>query len=74
LQIRNEFLKRKLWAFEIKLTTSPGKRDLDRLKKTAAMIGADRSVLVSKSNRTIQGQDAVITGIKGVLKLMAALQ
>jgi hypothetical protein len=74
LQIRNEFLKRKLWAFEIKLTTSPGKRDLDRLKKTAAMIGADRSVLVSKSNRTIQGQDAVITAIKGFLKLIAALQ
>lgn len=67
-------IKGELWAFEIKLTTSPRKRDLDRLRKTAAIIGADRSVLVSKLNRTIRGQDAIITGIKGVLKLMAELQ
>ena len=44
------------------------------MKKTAAMIGADRKVLVSRSNRTIQGQDAIITGIKGVLNLMAEIQ
>ena len=34
------------------------------------MIGADRKVLVSRSNRTIQGQAAMITGIKGVFNLM----
>ncbi len=64
-------IKRRLWAFEMKLTTSPGKRDLDRVKETADMIGVDRKVLVSRSNQTVQGQDAVITGVKGVLDLMA---
>ena len=56
-----------LWAFEMKLTTNPGKGDLDRMKKSAAMIGADRLVLVSRSNRTIKGRDVVITGIQGAL-------
>ena len=67
-------IKGELWAFEIKLTTSPGKRDLDRMKKTAAMIGADRNVLVSRSNRTVRGQDAVITGVKGALNMLAEAQ
>jgi hypothetical protein len=69
LQIKDE-----LWAFEIKLTTSPGKRDLDRMKKTASMIGADHKVLVSKSNRTIKGQDEIITGVKGALNMMVEVQ
>jgi predicted AAA+ superfamily ATPase len=67
-------IKGGLWAFEIKLTTSPGKRDLDRMKKTAAMIGADRNVLVSRSNRTLRGQDAVITGVKGALDMLVEAQ
>lgn len=67
-------VKRKLWAFEMKLTTSPGKRDIDRVRKTAAIIGADRSVLVSRSNRTIRGQDAITTGIKGLLELISEIQ
>ena len=67
-------VKRKLWAFEMKLTTSPGKRDIDRVRKTAAIIGADRIVLVSRSNRTIRGQDAITTGVKGLLELIFEIQ
>jgi predicted AAA+ superfamily ATPase len=67
-------IKDRLWAFEMKLTTSPGRRELARMKKTAAMIGADHTVLVSRSNQTVQGQDAIATGIKGVLNLMAEIQ
>lgn len=67
-------IKSRLWAFEIKLTTSPGKRDLDRVRKTANMIGIDRKVLISRSNQTLQGQDAVITGIKGLFDLMAEIR
>jgi predicted AAA+ superfamily ATPase len=67
-------IRGRLWAFEMKLTTSPGRRDLARMKKTSAMIGADHKVLVARSNRTIQGQDAIITGIRGVLNLMAEIQ
>jgi predicted AAA+ superfamily ATPase len=67
-------IKGRLWAFEMKLTTSPGKRDLDRMKKTAEMIGADRKVLVSRSNKTIQGQSSIITDVKGALNLMAEIR
>jgi predicted AAA+ superfamily ATPase len=67
-------VKGKLWAFEMKLTTSPGKRDLDRVRKTAAMIGADRIVLVSRSNRTIRGQYAITTGVRGLLGLIPEIQ
>ena len=67
-------VKGRLWAFEMKLTTSPGKRDLDRVRKTAAMIGADRIVLVSRSNRTIRGQDTITTGVRGLLGLIPEIQ
>jgi hypothetical protein len=62
-----------IWAFEMKLTTGPRKGDLDRLKKTAAMIGADRLVLVSRSNQTIKGKGVVISGINGVPNLMTQI-
>ena len=41
-----------LWALEVKLTASPGPRDMDRLDNTADMIGATRRFLVSKTKRT----------------------
>jgi predicted AAA+ superfamily ATPase len=42
-----------LWALEVKLTASPGPRDMDRLDNTADMIGATRRFLVSKTKRTV---------------------
>jgi predicted AAA+ superfamily ATPase len=36
-----------IWAFEIKLTASPGPGDMGKLKKNAEMIGARRVYLVS---------------------------
>jgi hypothetical protein len=47
---------------------------LDKVRKTAPMIGADRIVLVSRSNRTIQGQDAIATGVTGLLDLIPEIQ
>lgn len=67
-------VKGRLWALEMKLTTSPGKRDLDRVRKTASTIGAGRIVFVSRSNQTIRGQDAIITGVKGLLDLITEIQ
>lgn len=41
-----------LWAFEIKVISTPGKEDLDRLNKTADMINADKRVLLSRTKNT----------------------
>jgi len=40
------------WAFEIKLTASPGSADMDRLDSAAAMVRADRRYLVSETPTT----------------------
>jgi uncharacterized protein len=44
------------WAIEIKLTTAPASADMDRLNKTADMIGADRRFLVSRTAK-VSGDD-----------------
>ena len=63
-------LNGKKWAFEIKLSGSPGRDELDRLKKAAAMVGADRKVLISRTRREIEGADVVSTNLYGVLRLL----
>jgi hypothetical protein len=45
-----------VWAVEIKLTSSPGPGDMARLDKVAAMIGATRRYLVSRTSRS-EGDD-----------------
>jgi len=61
-------LNGKIWALEIKLSSSPGRDDLDRLRKTAALIRADEVALVSRTSKEISGPDVVSTNIKGILK------
>jgi len=63
-------LNGKKWAFEIKLSGSPGRDELDRLKKAAAMVGADRKLLISRTRREIEGADVVSTNLYGVLRLL----
>ena len=63
-------LNGKKWAFEIKLSGSPGRYELDRLQKAAEMVGADRKVLISRTRREIKGADVVSTNLYGVLKLL----
>jgi len=48
-------LGNEIWALEVKLTASPGLSDMERLDKTADMIGAKRRFLVSKTRRTTGG-------------------
>lgn len=48
-----------LWAFEIKLTTSPSPSDMERLSKVADMIGAKRRFLVSQSG-VVAGNDKTL--------------
>ncbi|MBK5101919.1 MAG: hypothetical protein JJE15_13140, partial [Desulfobacteraceae bacterium] len=62
-------LNGKKWAFEIKLSGSPGRDELDRLRKAAEMVGADRKVLISRTKRHIEGANVVSTNLYGVLSL-----
>jgi predicted AAA+ superfamily ATPase len=58
------------WAFEMKLSSSPDRSDLDRLTKAADMIGAEKRVLVSKARREVRGENAIMTNARGVLSLI----
>ena len=61
----------KIWAFEIKLSGSPGINDLDKLKKTSEMIGADRMVLISRARKEAVGKNILSTNLTGILRLMS---
>jgi uncharacterized protein len=63
-------LEGKKWAFEIKLTGSPGQAELDRLKKSSEMIGCDLMVLVSRTEKGIKGDGIISTNLPGALKLL----
>jgi predicted AAA+ superfamily ATPase len=66
-------LNGKIWAFEIKLAGSPGRKEMDRLKRKAEMIGADKMVLVSRTRREIRSKHIVSTHLVGILRLMSEL-
>jgi len=55
------------YAIEIKLSSSPGKGDRDRIEKTADMIGADRRVLISKIPGHVESKAFVSTNLRGFL-------
>jgi predicted AAA+ superfamily ATPase len=57
-----------LWALEVKLTTSPGPRDMERLDKAADMIGATRRFLVSKTKRTSGDADRASCNLPWLLE------
>jgi predicted AAA+ superfamily ATPase len=42
-----------LWAIEVKLSSSPSRSDMERLEKTADMIGATRRFLVSQTRHSV---------------------
>ena len=63
LEMENE-----LWAFEVKLTASPGPHDMDRLDKCAEMIGATRRFLVSKTTRTAGGTERASCNLPWLLE------
>jgi hypothetical protein len=59
-----------LWAFEIKLSATVDRKDLQRLNQTASLIGAKRKVLLSRSEEHIEGKDTVATSLKNVLPIL----
>jgi predicted AAA+ superfamily ATPase len=61
--------KAKLWAIEMKLSSSPDRRDLDRLNKIADLVGADKRILISKSRELIKTKDVMMSNLEGLLSL-----
>ena len=66
-------LNGEIWAFEIKLSGSLGRKEIDKLKRTSEMIGADRMVLISRTRKEIRGKHIVSTHLAGILRLMSEL-
>jgi predicted AAA+ superfamily ATPase len=55
------------YAIEIKLSSSPGKGDRERIEKTADMIDADRRILISKFPGHVDSDAFVSTNLRGFL-------
>jgi predicted AAA+ superfamily ATPase len=55
------------YAIEIKLSSSPGKGDRERIEKTADMIGADKRVLISKVPGHVESDTFISTNLRGFL-------
>ncbi|MEW6221037.1 MAG: ATP-binding protein [Thermodesulfobacteriota bacterium] len=62
----------RLWAFEVKLTSIPEPRDLERLRKSARLIGADTCVLVSRTTTPIHGASEYSLDLAATLDLLLA--
>jgi predicted AAA+ superfamily ATPase len=61
-------VEHELWALEVKLTTSPGPKDMERLDRAADMIGATRRFLVSKTKRTTGGAERASCNLPWLLE------
>jgi predicted AAA+ superfamily ATPase len=57
-----------LWAIEIKLTTSPGPEDLRRLGRAAALVGADKRVLISRTPHSAASEREVSCSLPWFLR------
>ena len=61
-------LGKERWAIEVKLTASPGPRDMGRLDKTADMIGASRRFLVSQTSRSTGDDERASCNLLGLIE------
>lgn len=59
-----------LWAFEIKLSSVPDADSLTRLRDTAALVGADRCVLISRTASPMQGDKVASLDLAATLDLL----
>jgi len=66
-------LGRRPWAVEIKLTSAPGPEDFARLDKAAALIGADRRILISQTRRTVAEGNRISCNLPWLLKNLGRL-
>lgn len=66
-------IKNKLWAIEIKLTSSPGNLDFKRLNNVADMVKAEHRVFISKVNKTVESKKGISTNLQGFIDRLARL-
>ena len=66
-------LNGEIWAFEIKLSGSSGRKEMDKLKRTSELIGADKMVLISRTRKEVRGKNIISTHLAGILRLMSEL-
>lgn len=64
---------RERWAVEIKLTSDPSPHDLARLEKSASMIGATRTILVSRVETDAGDKKRLSCGLERFLREVATL-
>lgn len=59
------------WAIEVKLASGPSAGDLERLAKTADMIGAEERFIISRTKTTMAGRGRVSCSLPWFLKRIA---
>ena len=64
---------RERWAIEVKLTASPSPHDLARLEKCAAMVGASRAFLVTRTAVDAGRGDRISCGVDRILAELRTL-
>lgn len=64
-------LGRRVWAIEIKLTSSPSPSDADRLNRVADLIGAERRALISQTPVRTASDRFVSCDLAGFLRTLA---
>lgn len=59
-----------LWAFEVKFSTYPEPKDRIHLSHLADLIGADKRVLLSRSQETFESNSILATNLQGFLQAL----
>jgi len=64
--------KGRRWAIEVKLSSVVGDHDLTRLTKTAALLDADRCLIISRSSQRVEGRTAAALNLSAAVELLLA--
>ena len=59
---------RDLWAVEVKLTANPSLQDMERLNRTADMVGANRRFLVAQVRTSVEGKSQASCNLPWLLE------
>ena len=60
----------RLYAIEVKLTSSPDSYDVKRFRKVADMVKADKAILISRTQDYISSEKFISTNIRRALRLL----